>query len=270
MEINSLLYVVLFILGINIGSFLNVLIDRLPQGLQVLRGRSHCDHCKHQLSWLDLIPIFSWIYLGRRCRFCHSPISIQYPLVELSTGALFIAAFLLLPNQSQGSEFMNNGLGSWIMLGYSLYLISSFIVIFVTDLKYQLILDHIIYPAVFITLIFQIINYRSESINLFNPLLSAFAAGLFFLAMVLATRGRGMGVGDIKLVFLMGLILGFPKILIALYLAFLTGAMVGVILILTGKKRFGQHIPFGPFLSASTIIAFWWGDSIWQIWGKLL
>lgn len=258
MELNSLIfYLLLFLFGANVGSFLNVLIDRLPRGEQVLKGRSYCDHCKKQLSWYDLFPIFSWIFLGRRCRFCHSPIKAQYPLVEATTGVLFISVLFLSPQ-------------NLLFMIYYLLLISALIVIFVVDLKYQLILDHIIYPTILISFIFQIINHKLEIINVINPLLSTLGAGLFFLAVVLVTHGRGMGVGDVKLAALMGLVLGFPKIIVALYLAFLTGAFFGVILVLTGKKRFGEHLPFGPFLSGATLISLFWGQNLWQVFQKIL
>lgn len=251
----------LFLFGASIGSFLNVLIDRLPRGEQVFKGRSYCDRCKHKLSWSDLFPIFSWFILGARCRFCHSPISIQYPLVEGVTGFLFVMAFYLLPREN---------ISDLLFISYDLLIISSLVVIFVADLKYQIIPDKIVYPMTVLTFTFQIINQRSEITNIINPLLSAVGAGLFFFAIVLVTRGRGMGFGDVKLGALMGLVLGFPKIIVALYLAFLTGAFFGVILILWGKKRFGEHLPFGPFLSGATFISLFWGQILWQVFQKIL
>lgn len=249
------LYIFLFFFGANTGSFLNVLIDRLPCGEQVLKGRSYCDHCKHQLSWRDLFPIFSWISLGGRCRYCRASISVQYPLVEAATGVLFVLTFREIG--------VIGGIGEIWGLAYHLFIISALVVVFVADLKYQIIPDQVVYPAILISLPYAI-RYVPYAIP------SSLAAGLFFFLLWLATRGRGMGMGDVKLAFLMGLILGFPKIVVALYLAFLTGAFFGVILILAGKKRFGQHIPFGPFLAGGTYLSLFWGQNLWQFFQKIL
>lgn len=255
----------IFFLGTSVGSFLNVLIDRLPRGEQVFSGRSYCESCGKKLAWCDLIPVFSWVFLRGRCRFCHSPIPVQYPLVELATGVLTVFLIFHLRGVPQAQPH----LGGVLTLTYYLIIISALIVIFFTDLKYQIIPDKIIYSAIILTSVFQIINYKSAIINITNPLFSSFGAGLFFLSLVTLTRGRGMGLGDVKLVALMGLILGFPKIVVALYLAFLTGALVGVILVIIGKKRFGQHLPFGPFLAGATMISLFWGQELWEIYQKI-
>lgn len=251
-----LVLLLIFVLGLCVGSFLNVLIYRLPHFLPVT-GRSFCPKCQKKISWQDNIPVLSFFLLRGRCRWCHSPIGIQYPLVEFMSGTLFILVFL----------FLSQDLLSII---YYLLFISALIVIFVTDLKYQIIPDEVIFPTIALTIIFQIINHRLELIDVINPIASGLGAGLFFLALVLLTRGRGMGVGDVKLVFLMGLLLGFPKIIVAFYLAFLTGAILGVILILLGKKRFGQKIPFAPFLVGATFVSLFWGTALWQIFQKIL
>lgn len=225
----------IFLFGLSVGSFLNVLIYRLPASLP-LTGRSFCPNCKKKISWYDNIPLLSFFLLGGKCRFCHSPISLQYPLVELATGTLFLLV----------AYFYWGVLGSWGVLGYWV-IISVLVAIFVIDLKYQVVPDLLIFPAIPVALLL--------SQDLLSSLLSACGASLFFLVLHFLTRGRGMGLGDVKLVFLMGIILGFPKIILGLYAAFLTGALVGVILILAGKKKFGQHLPFGPFLVGSTLFS---------------
>lgn len=247
-------WIFIFILGLCVGSFLNVLICRLPRSLAIT-GRSFCPKCKKKISWYDNIPLISFLMLGGKCRRCHSPISVQYPLVELATGVLFVLATSFVIRDVQYVI-------SWptiFLITYHLLLISSLIIIFTIDLKHQIIPDQIVYPTILVALGYQLFN---SPLLILNYLLSAFAAGLFFLGLHLLTRGRGMGFGDVKLAFLMGLILGFPKIILAFYLAFLTGAFAGVILILTGKKKFGQHIPFGPFLAVSTLITLFWGSEI--------
>jgi len=231
----------LFLVGLAVGSFLNCLIYRLSKGFSPIGGRSFCPKCNHTLSWQDNIPLLSFILLSGRCRHCLSPISWQYPLVELGTGILTISIF-----NFQFSIFN-------LLITYAL------IVIFVSDLRYGTIPDRIVYPVIGLATLFLIIYNLSSSIYY---LLSSLGAAGFFLALVAITRGKGMGIGDVKLAALMGLVLGWPKILVALYLAFLTGAIVGVILILLGKKRFGEHIPFGPFLTTATWIGLLWGGQI--------
>ncbi len=236
----------IFITGIVFGSFLNVLIYRLPHNLP-LTGRSFCPKCKKKISWQDNIPLLSFVLLGGKCRSCRSPISWQYPLVELATGVLFVLTVIFLAKDNLSSII------------YHLSILSVLIVVFFTDLKYGIIPDKITYPAIIISLIYIILNTQYL---ILNTSLSALGAAVFLAFLHLITRGRGMGLGDVKLAFLMGLLLGFPKIIVAFYLAFLTGAAVSLILVLIGKKKFGQTIPFGPFLVAGTLIAMFLGELI--------
>ncbi|MDP3954932.1 MAG: prepilin peptidase [bacterium] len=256
-----LLYLLIFVLGLCIGSFLNVLIYRLPLSLS-LGGRSFCPKCKKKISWYDNIPLVSFILLRGKCRHCHSPISWQYPMVELLTGILVLGVSLRV----LGGIRDVGGIGGWIELVYLLFLVSALIVIFFVDLKHEIIPDSLVYPTIVLTVVFLIFNQQSainnQQLPLTNNLITSFVSGLFFLALYLVTRGRGMGFGDVKFAFLMGLVLGFPNILLALYGAFLTGAILGVILILIRRKRFGMHIPFGPFLAFWTLIALFWGKEI--------
>lgn len=247
------LYFIIFVFGLIIGSFLNCLIYRLevnelrsflrfasPCSARVvdespLREKSYCPKCKHNLKWQDLIPVLSFFILKGKCRYCFQRISWQYPLVELFTGIIFLLIF-------------------YFQLPLFYFLISSFlIVIFVYDLRHYLILDQVIYPAIIIAGIF---NFELFSI------LSAFGAATFFLFLVLITKGKGMGIGDIKLAFLMGLILGWPKILIALFLAFFFGAIIGSGLIFFQRKTLKSEIPFAPFLVTATFVALFWGEKI--------
>lgn len=186
--------------------------------------------------------------LKGRCRYCQKPISIHYPLVELATGILSVLIFNF--QFSHFAEIPQSGL-------FNLLITYALIAIFVSDLLYFTIPDLIVLPAIAISLIYNL----AFSIN---NLITGLGAGLFFLALALITKGRGMGMGDVKLAALMGLFLGYPKIIVALYLAFLTGGFVGVILVLLKKKRFGEHVPFGPFLTTATIISLFWGEAIWN------
>jgi len=270
----------IFLFGLMVGSFLNCVIYRLemrdkrgitsfsqgrPQrkAFGFLRGKSFCPYCKHTLYWQDLIPVFSFLFLRGKCRYCSKRISWQYPLVEIATGILFLLISLSVSD--------TNTLIYLMIIGCFL------IIIFVYDLKHFIIPDKIIYPAIAITFLyrlFEILNFghwdlirnlkleiRNFEIFL-NPLLAGLAAGTFFLVIVLGSRGRWMGVGDIKLAFLMGLLLGFPYILNALFFSFLIGAIIGIGLILAKRKTMKSEVPFGPFLVIGTFIALFLGEII--------
>lgn len=252
-----MIYLIIFILGLFIGSFLNVLVDRLPKKQNVIKGRSKCDKCKRELGVLDLIPLLSFVFLKGRCRYCHTPLSYFYPVIELSTGILFVLTYALFNFQFPIFNFQ---------LIYYLLMIAFFIVIFFTDLKYGIIPDKIILSAVVVS-IFYLFFLNPKSL-IFN-LASGFGAFLFFIMISFIfyalTKKQGMGGGDIKLSFLLGLFLGFPGILVSLYLAFLTGAIIAIILILWKKKALLRDaLPFGPFLIIGTIISLFWGNYIYS------
>jgi len=252
----------IFLFGLAVGSFLNCLIYRLETGGSFLKGRSFCPHCKHVLNWQDLIPLLSFLILRGKCRYCQQKISWQYPLVELATGIIFLLVFLTYIHIN-------------IYTGVYLLIISCFlIVIFVYDLKHYIIPDKVIYPAIVLVFIYQLFgNWKLEIGNLqplLNPFSSALLASVFFLAIVLVSQGRWMGIGDIKLAFLMGLLLGFPNILVALFSAFLIGAIIGIGLIISGKKTLKSEVPFGPFLVTGTFIALFWGQEIVNWYAKVI
>lgn len=245
-----LILLTLFILGTAIGSFLNVVIDRSVRGESIL-GRSYCDFCRAKLKTLDLIPILSFVALGARCRYCHRSLTMQYPLVETASGILFVLAYLVP---------VTGGNYSLIVLAHALFLISVFIVVAVVDFKFQLIPTALVYFAALVTLFYNF--FMLGSADFVRSVVSAFVVALGFLIIVLVTRGRGMGTGDIPLAFLIGLMLGWPKVLVGIFLAFLAGSLVAIVLIILGRKRFGQTIPFGPFLVGGAIAAFFWGEQI--------
>lgn len=246
----------LFILGSAVGSFLNVLVDRSETGESPFEGRSRCDFCKHKLSWYDLIPLISFVALNGKCRYCSKKLSAYYPVVELTAGVLFV---LILFMQT-GIMNQESGIMDFTSLTYHLLIISVLIVIFFTDLKYGIIPFSAVAFGVLVSLAYVLLNTYYLLPNL---LLSGLGAFLAFLLLFLATRGRGMGFGDVVYVFLMGIILGFPKIIPGLYVAFITGAIVSLLLIALKKKKLkGDTIPFGPFLVAGTIISLFWGDTL--------
>ncbi len=257
-----------FILGLVIGSFLNVLIDRLPKNESML-GRSHCDNCKKTLSWKDLIPVISFVYLHGKCRYCHTPLSYQYPLIELVTGTMFALTYLYLNNPISNIQYQisNDPIFYLLFSIYYFFIVSVMIVVFFADLKYGIIPDKIIFPAIVVVLIYLAVStfYIPSSgvlSSILNHLSSALGSFFFFLFIYLITKGRGMGFGDIKLSFLIGLILSFPTVVLALYIAFLTGGSTGIILILWRKKSLTSKVPFGPFLVIGCLISLFLGDLI--------
>lgn len=250
-----MLTLLLLIFGLVVGSFLNVLIDRIPQDESPFKGRSYCDKCKKTLRWYDLIPFVSFIMLLGKCRYCSSPISFFYPLVEFITGILFVAAFVYLKDL----RFMIYDLRFFVNYLYYIFILSSFIVIFFSDLKYGIIPDKIVYSSTVISFLYLILNTKHL---ILSSLLSGFGAFIFFLVLYLITREKGMGLGDVKLSFLLGLVLGFPKVIIAFYLAFLTGAVIGFILIIWGKKKLKSAIPFGPFLILGAALSIFFAEKI--------
>jgi leader peptidase (prepilin peptidase) / N-methyltransferase len=254
------------IYGLFFGSFLNVLIDRLPNNEDIVRGRSHCDYCKKTLRWYELIPLFSFMIQRGKCRRCHKKLSIQYPLIELITGIGFSLIFYYSVI-SLSPHFI-------ISLFYYLLIFSILLVLFVTDLKTQLLPEILIILGIMCSIIYYIyININSilimNYIPIANNLLSAIGASLFFLIIWLVTKRRGMGFGDVELGFLLGLICGFPEIIFALYIAFLTGALVGVILIIGKNETLKSKIAFGPFLITGTLFALLFQVPLTQMWHRL-
>ena len=250
----------IFLIGLLVGSFLNVLIDRLPREEQVFKGRSYCESCRKTIKWYDLIPLLSFIILKAKCRYCRFPLSLYYPLVELVTGVVFVSIFIFVSDGSIRYHVLSIKYISELL--YYLFIGSALIVIFFADLKYGIIPDVITYSAVAVSFLYTILN----TYYIVPFIAAAVSSFLFFLIIFLATRGRGMGFGDVKFAFLIGLLLGFPKTIISLYVAFLTGAIISIILVLTGKKKFrGSTVPFGPFLVIGTLIALLWGDILLKI-----
>ncbi len=264
-------YLIIFVFGLIAGSFLNCLVYRLETG-QRMTKRSYCPYCRNKLSWQDLIPVLSFIILKGKCRYCHKKISLQYPLVDLSTGLLFLLIFNF--QFPVFNEFSIVNFQNLINLCFMLCVSCFMIVIFLYDLKHYIIPDKVIYPAIAITFLYQsfrVLNFGFLSDFSFrtldfetwtSSLLAGIIACLFFLTIVVISQGKWMGMGDVKLAFLMGLFLGFPNILVALFFAFFIGAIIGIGLIAVKKKTLKSELPFGPFLVIGTFIALFWGERI--------
>lgn len=256
-------YLILFLFGLAVGSFLNVVIYRLRQGDSPMRGRSYCDRCKKPIAWFDNIPLLSFILLRGKCRKCRRKIPIEYPLTELLVGIEFVWVYWLL---AVNFQFFGTweGFYSLALLIYWLILFSGSLGIIIFDFKYRLIPDEVLYPLIGLALL------RLPFSHQWAVIWTALGSGMFLYSLYLITKKKGMGLGDVKLALLLGLVLGWPKILVAYFIAFLTGAVVGVILIISRKKKFKDRIAFGPFLLAAMLIAKLWGEQIWQWYQKVL
>lgn len=237
-------YLLMFIIGIVVGSFLNVLIYRLPAGESIISPPSSCPHCGTHIKFYDNIPILSYIILRAKCRHCRNPISIQYPMVEMTNGA--------------GYLFLAWRFGLSIETIMYAFLLSSMIVVSVIDLHHKIIPDVITLPGIVIGIVGSIFFLPTGfKASLTGILLGG---GLFFLVAVVS-RG-GMGGGDIKLIAMIGAFLGWTDVLITIILASFIGSIAGIgLMIFLGKDR-KYPVPFGPFLSIGGIITLFFSREI--------
>ncbi len=238
--LDFIVYIFLFILGTIIGSFTNVLIDRIPSQKFLSKNRSYCESCKRTLQWYDLFPLVSYLLLQGKCRYCKKSIPLRIFLVELLMGISFVLFYVLFPVAS---------LKIFVLL---LIVCTILVAIFFIDAKHRIIPDSLLLSLLLTTLLYHIFSNH----ELIPYLLAGIGSFLFFLLLFLVTKGKGMGFGDVKFTFIIGFLLGFPAAVISLYAAFLTGAIISIILIVTGKKKArGSVIAFGPFLIIGIIIA---------------
>jgi leader peptidase (prepilin peptidase)/N-methyltransferase len=245
------LIIVFALLGLEVGSFLNVCIDRLPQNKSIVFPASHCEACQHKLAAKDLIPVFSYLRLRGRCRYCQVSIPRRLFWVELATGVVF--ALLA----------WHYGLSP--ALGIMIFYACLFIIIFVIDLDHGLILNKVVYPAMIVALLLSLYPWPwfTESIGMriaYSALGGAIGFGILFL-IAIVSRG-GMGWGDVKLAALIGLATGFPLVFLAIIMGAIIGGIVAVALVIAKKRKRRETIPFGPFLAVATMITLLWGSNI--------
>jgi leader peptidase (prepilin peptidase)/N-methyltransferase len=225
-------------LGLIVGSFVAALTWRLPRGESILKGRSRCPHCRKTIAWYDNLPLISFLLLNGKCRSCHRKISLRYPAIELTTALLFI----LVGHFFQGNFFY-------------LLVAALLIAILVIDLEHQIIPDQLVFLGIAVRLGELVV--RDDPL-FFSYLLSALIAALSLLAIHSLTRGKGMGLGDVKLALLLGLFFKPLGVVTLLWSAFLTGGVAAAILILLGRARLKQKIAFGPFLIIGFFISLIW------------
>jgi prepilin signal peptidase PulO-like enzyme (type II secretory pathway) len=247
--------IVVFVIGLCVGSFLNVIILRLSlpdfsfwKDIGGLKNRSYCPHCRTQLNWPDLIPVASFMWLRGECRYCQKKISIQYPLVELATAFILLGEFLVIGQQ----------IPDVFALFTAWFVSACLVIIFVYDLKHYLIPDEVLFPAIVIEFLYRLWHLPSLS----NYVLAALIAAAFFLVIFLISKGEWMGFGDVKLAVLLGLMLGFSGVLLCLFLSFVFGAIIGSILIGLKRKSIKSQLPFAPFLILAAFVVLFFGDQI--------
>ena len=246
-------YVFLIIIGLLIGSFLNVCIYRIPLKLSIVFPRSFCTKCKRQIRGYENIPLFSFIFLKGRCAGCRSKISWRYPAVELLTSLIIVYAYYRFGN-------------SWSFLFTAIFACFMIVIAFI-DLQYQLIFDRMTYPLAVIGIVS---SFFIKEMNLIKSIIGLIVGGgLLFLVAFLAEKFykmEAMGFGDINLMAASGTFLGGWNVLLSIIIASFIGAFAGVLLILFGvKKGLKEAIPFGPFLAAGNLVVIFWGEKIMNL-----
>jgi prepilin signal peptidase PulO-like enzyme (type II secretory pathway) len=242
--------VFVFVLGLVIGSFIGAYTYRWPKGISIKKGRSFCPKCKSKVGWYDNIPLFSYFLLQGKCRNCAKKISLRYPIIEFSTALLLITVYYF---------YCKALLGAWT-LPYLLVITSALIIIFVIDLENKLIPDEVTF---FILSLSSLALLLSSNDNFYHVFFNAFLTSFFFLFLNFVTKGKGMGLGDVKLVLALSLVFHDWHLLVVwIFSSFVIGAFIGVLLIMIGKANWGKQIPFGPFLILAFFITIFWGNTL--------
>ncbi|MFA7676202.1 MAG: prepilin peptidase [Candidatus Shapirobacteria bacterium] len=253
-------YVVVFVLGLCFGSFVNMLVYRTALRYNLTKSqflisndkkkRSFCDYCGKQLKWYENVPVISWLVLKGKTKCCHKKLPISYPIVELLMGVIFVVFYFV-------GAYGNTPVQ--LILGFLIVVLLAFSAGF--DWKYMILPDF----STIILIIIAFLGVIFDESNIIPYLLSVLISAGFLLILNLITKGKGMVMGDVKFALFMGLFLGYPKIIIAFYVAFIVGAIYGIILMIFKKAKKKSQVPFGPFLILGTIIAWWWGEKIVEL-----
>ena len=271
-----MIIIILSVAGLCLGSFVNALVWRLrvqatyngkkqPSSsqsaqLSIATGRSICPHCRHQLASRDLIPVASWLSLKGRCRYCHEPISPQYPTVEIATALIFIVSYVWWPTSLTGAQISIFVLWLLILVGL--------MALFIYDLRWQLLPNRIIYPLAAVAAALACINVAVAD-RPANALLSlifavAIGGGIFYV-LFQVSGGKWIGGGDVRLGWLLGLVAGTPeRSLLLIFLAAVFGSLLSMPLLITKRLKRSSKVPFGPFLILAAVVVQLFGASILQ------
>lgn len=283
---NYFLYGWLFGLGLIIGSFLNVVTiryrpERAVFDLHTIGGRSHCPICYKQLAWYELIPLFSFLFIRGKCRHCGHRLSLQYPIIELLSGLIFVVVPWQLSMQIVLPVWYGAAVPGVLVTLSALWIAAflAMLVLAVIDLKYMIIPDSInVFLAVigvaiagvtlwhhgfgfshgsFLQHYAALFGLRNDIVV--NRLVAALVGPAFFGSIILATKGRGMGWGDFKLAGALGLLFGWPDVLMVFFLSFIVGSVVSLVLLARKRKGMRDAVPFGPFLVIGSVLTFFFG-----------
>ena len=242
---NLNLVLLFLVLGLVIGSFLNVVIFRMDELKTILNSRSHCPHCKQILQWYDLIPFISFVLLRAKCRYCGKSISWQYPLVEIGTGLTFLLLYL--------------SFGLSLAAIFYMIVFSILVVVFVYDLKTELTPEIFVWIALVLTFLGS--SYFGN-LGFMNMIYGGLIGGGSLALLVYVSKEKWMGAGDIKIGIIQGLLVGLHLVVFGLFLAFLLGSIAGLIYIKISKKTIKDSLPFAPFLILASFLTLLFGDII--------
>ena len=243
--LESLPYMIIFIFGITIGSFLNVCIYRIPLKESIVTSPSHCMNCGQKLRWYDMVPVFSWLILGGKCRNCKSEISKQYPIIEAANGILYVLVCIV------------NGL-TWSSMIYC-FMVSALLVLSIIDWRTYEIPFGINVFLFILGILATILDHK----NLTSHLIGMICVSGLLAVLYLLSAGRAIGGGDIKLMFACGLILGWKQIVLAFLLGCIVGSVIHIIRMKVSQE--GHMLAMGPYLSVGIMLSALWGN-IWINW----
>lgn len=269
-----MIIVVLTVLGLCLGSFVNALVWRVHEqetekgkkkpnakrlkDLSIMKGRSMCPHCKHELGVKDLLPVISYLSVGGKCRHCRKPISQQYPLVEIATAGLFILTYLYWPLPLHGWQSVVFGL--WLLIETGLMALA------VYDLKWYLLPNRMLYPLSVIAGLVAVINIGTASHvgkALLDTVLAVAVGGGIFYVLFQISSGRWIGGGDVKLGWMLGLLVSTPaRSMLLIFAAALLGSFISLPLLAAKKLKPNSTIPFGPFLILAAVVVQLFGHSV--------
>ncbi|MGV8913705.1 MAG: prepilin peptidase [Rhodoglobus sp.] len=258
MTLTVLLIIFATVLGLAVGSFLNVVVWRVPRGEKLSAPPSACPKCEHGIRWYDNVPVFGWLFLRGRCRDCSEPISIRYPLVEALTAVVFGVAAGVAGTESPSI---------WALPAF-LYLAAISIALTLIDLDTQTLPNRIVLPSIVVGVLLLVI--ASAGTGNWGAMIGALAgsAALFaFYFIVALISPRGMGMGDVKLAAVLGLYLGWlgwGVLAVGAFAAFLLGGLFAIVLLVAGRARRRSAIPFGPWMIAGTWLGIACGSQVWN------
>ncbi|MBQ2872487.1 MAG: prepilin peptidase [Bacilli bacterium] len=246
----KLYLIIFFIFGSIMGSFYHVIATRLSNGLSIVKPASHCEKCKHQLKWYELIPIISYLMQFGKCRKCKTKLPLSYFLIELCTGILFAVCYHVFDTPLE--------------IAISIIFVSSLVIIIISDIEYMIILDEVLIVAILSIIVLDIID-----IGLYQTSIKIlYGAGSFITMLLIKKLGdiifkqESLGGGDIKLMFLIGLVIGYEMAICNIFFATFIAFPIALFLLISKKDNI---IPFGPFLSMSAIILYIWGINFTDI-----